>query len=250
MRYALILLLLFVTPTFAVTPTIGTTSIHFNAAQDTMRVARPSGLGSGDLCLIFCISDQNNPGSGEHDQTATDLTFMGEIAGSSEDIDVSAHYWTGGAPPDSFKVAMGATGRFIMIAIEVLNPHATPIEFTTAGVLSTTTTLAITGTSTTNDSVLAFYLAGFDGADLGGPTIDGAGWSEYENQRYGSGGNGITVSWGTNPIEDNGATGTITVTWGATDGSAGLQVGIRGGEPGAPADEYEGTVIIIGMIDE
>jgi hypothetical protein len=234
MRRLLLLLVLWPTCSWAAIPVIASSSYN-ELTDDTCRTVKPTGTVSGDLIVLICGHDRVNPGDGTW-ALPTGFTSVLERASNGADVDLEVFYKVAGASePDSYLVYTGGTAVTCgMWALRITGQHATPLNVTAGGTISsngnTTTDTSIT---TTADSCLAFAVGLFEGSD-GGPidAITGTGWASVAvaEDEWGAAAAGAAIVYDTKAIPTAGATENCVIDWASTtsDGNVGFQFAIRG----------------------
>ena len=228
----LFLLLLQAVPIFAATPVVdnfGHTSL--TSAGTSLTIAKPTGITTGDTLIIIVMNDAANLGAQWDNVTnkPAGFTLINEVGNSDTDVHAAA-FWKiadGIGEGDPITVTSADSALQEGWWLRVTGAHASaPLDVTGADVnITPAISIAITGVTTTVDSVLAFYVHATDGGDTAPVNVSGTGWTESAEDSQGST-QGLTASWGEKDQTSIGATGTATVTFTLSDGASGFQFGI------------------------
>lgn len=192
-------------------------------------IPKPTGLASGDLCIVICSMDSTTAGDGfvakagwTREQmfgaggtTDVNLTIFSRIADGTEGA--TETFTENGINHDLWGYWLRITGANTSAPFNV---WGTPTE----GAL---TPAAIPGVTTTVADCLAFYALAFDGGDQGSFSVSGTGWTESSEINAGTGSTNNAGCWGTKEMPTAGATGTATVSAATNnDGFASIQFAV------------------------
>ena len=188
-------------------------------------VTKPTGLVNGDVILLLVLVDMDVTPSltwpSGFTQVFTPAATGGNgIAAATRKVD--------GTEGADFTVSDTTNGSgWLAWAARVYDVDGdNPIDVVGTLANGPNSTLAITGVTTTGADRRVFYLTSFDGAD-GAPMSPDGSWTEHDERTLGSGGNGISGSYGSLVVASAGASGTVTITYSATDGNHGIQFAMK-----------------------
>jgi hypothetical protein len=206
---------------------------------------------SGDY-LVAVIANDSTSAAGALGWFAPDGTWTqissGDIGDGTSDAHCTA--WIrklDGTEGTNFTFSADETVGIVGCLILLSGVHQTQASALHApagsDVIDGTPPIAITGFTAGVAEVLALCIWTFDGADDGGYSVSGTGWTELLEMRRGTAATGESGGVAYRKMVGTGATGTCTVTPGTSDGMAGAQFGIVPGAAAtnAPAGHASGT---------
>lgn len=217
----------------------GWTKSESGTARASLTLEMPSGLATGELCIIVAVNDDTSATAQWDDSTLkpTGFTLIGEAGSGTSDSHVAAFYRViTGSESWPITVPAQSSDEFCAIALRVtgvdtadlLNGISTPV-------IDNGGDTSVTGLDTDADNCLAFTVGAHDGAD-GTGDVTGTGWSLLDDLNSGeTDGDGVFGLVGTKSMASQGATGTSVLDWSASDGSVGFQFAIKGLTPGIAA---------------
>ena len=222
-----------------------------NQASSTISITKPTGLVSGDLCIIFTTNDSTGGSAQWDDSTnkpidsgAREFTFI-NWAGLGGTVDAhAAAFWriitgdevwpitsTSASSADQIAFAIRITGAHATVPIDVVGADYTGVQ--------TDATHPITGLTSGVADTLVLYILGFDGGDGTPMSVSGTGWVQKDEETSDvAETNMASGSWGARDLATQGASGDATVTPNVTDGAAGFQFSIAPGAGGATEEHF------------
>lgn len=203
-------------------------------AGNALSIPMPSGLATGDVCLIVCGNDAINSADQWDNGTnkPTGFTLIDEWGDTPSDSHVAAFYRVIDGT-ESWPITLTCVTNLDTWAfsIRVTGCHATPLDGTASTALelgTPGTSHAVPGFNTTNNDCLAFYVWGCGVGDADPFSVSGTGWSEGGELEANPATGGTAGAWGTKSQPTAGATGDATVTSTGSTTSTGFQFALRG----------------------
>ena len=197
--------------------------------RTSITLTKPTGVVSGDLLVLFCLSDDNGADDAFQD-TKSGWTVMLQTGDGSSSAKLAIYYRiSDGTEASTETVTMDAEDDVIGWYLRISGvDQTTPINVQNEGASTTNSSnRAISGVTTTVDDCLAFYVLVFDGADGFPFSVSGTGWTETQEGETPLGdGTDVSGCWGNKDMATQGATGTATVSMSASDGHAFCQFAI------------------------
>jgi hypothetical protein len=214
------------------------TSISVNKPTSGSTGPSPKNVAAGDLLLII-VGNDDNSATAQWDNVSlkpTGFTLINEAGDATQDCHIAAFYRVAdGSEGSSFSVPAQSSDDLAAVCVLVSGQHVlAPINAVGADASDASPApFSITELTTTLANCLGFAVAAYDGADDGGYTWGGTGWSELVEVRSGSTSNESSITAATKSIASAGASGAATVDPAVDDGMVGFQFAVG---PTAVAD--------------
>ena len=202
-------------------------------ANTSLSFSMPTGLTTGDLILVFVANENANVNDWP---TISSPDAYTQIAHGNNSQDVQgAIYWRVCTDTETWPLSVSVSGGgdyAVGWCFRISGVNATPINQTGtwAGVGSTSSSLTATEVTTDVAECLAFAFFATDGSDISPSSLNtGAGWPsspDYSLEDPTNDANGVGADIYTKSIPSAGGTTDITVDFGGTDGTIGIQIAI------------------------
>ena len=209
-------------------------------------VAKPAGLATGDLCLVFASADTTTAGASYVDKTG--WTRVKDFGAGGTIDDGLAIFWriadgTEGATEGFTENGTGHDLWAYWIRVSGVDT-TTPFHVFGAETLIALSPAEIASATTTIADCLAFYVLTFDGGDQTSFSVAGAGWSESSEINAGTGASNNSGCWGTKNMASAGATGPATISVVTNNDSSASIIFAIAPTGGAPATRFPGTLMM------